>query len=328
MEQVVTRTFRDWFLEWPDWWRELPSREKWLPAVLVALYWATLAALGGFRSDHAAIGLVILALSYGGSRLRPLLSFLLPLLLTAIIYDSQRFYADLIRGPIHVEEPYLFDLRFFGIDTAAGRLTPNQWWQSHTHWFLDFVTGFFYLTFVALFLLTAAYYRFWVSRRGTARMAAAEIARRAPRIMWAFFWLNIVGYSTYYWYAAAPPWYVDLYGLGPADLSAQANPAGCLRFDALLGTSFFSGMYERSADVFGAIPSLHIAYPLLGVYYAFQFGTGRLWNLGFFLIMCFAAVYLNHHYVIDLIWGSAYALACGWLTDLGYEWLEKRRRAA
>ena len=34
-----------------------------------------------------------------------------------------RFYADYIRGPIHVAEPYNFDKFFFGIQTANGVLT-------------------------------------------------------------------------------------------------------------------------------------------------------------------------------------------------------------
>ena len=118
--------------------------------------------------------------------------------------------------------------------------------------------------------------------------------------MWAFFFVNILGYSTYYWYAAAPPWYVASYGLGPADLSVQASAAGCLRFDELLGTHFFTGMYGRAADVFGAVPSLHVAYPLQSVYYAFRYGSLRIFSILFYLSMCFSAVYLNHHYIIDI----------------------------
>jgi membrane-associated phospholipid phosphatase len=137
---------------------------------------------------------------------------------------------------------------------------------------------------------------------------------------WAFFWLNVIGYSTYYWYAAAPPWYVALYGLGPARLDVSANSAGCARFDQLLGTHFFSEMYGRAADVFGAIPSLHVAYPLLAVYFAFQVGSARLFCILFYLIMCFSAVYLNHHYILDILWGSAYAVLTGVIINRYYGW--------
>jgi membrane-associated phospholipid phosphatase len=72
-------------------------------------------------------------------------------------------------------------------------------------------------------------------------------------------------------------------------------------------------MYGRSADVFGAIPSLHIAYPLLAAFFAFQFGALRIFCFCFYLLMCFSAVYLNHHYILDIIWGSAYALVVDWI---------------
>lgn len=93
------------------------------------------------------------------------------------------------------------------------------------------------------------------------------------------------------------------------------NPAGCLRFDELLGTHFFTGMYGRSADIFGAIPSLHVAYPLQAVFYAFRFRSLRAFSVVFYVVMCFSAIYLNHHYVLDLISGERLP---GSLSVLGY----------
>jgi len=118
----------------------------------------------------------------------------------------------------------------------------------------------------------------------------------------------MLGYTTYYWFPAAPPWYVSLHGLGPANLSVAPNPAGAIRFDELLGTHFFTEMYGRSADVFGAIPSLHVAYPLLSLLYALELGSLRTFTFVFYAIMCFSAVYLNHHYVLDILWGSTYTV--------------------
>lgn len=306
-----------------QWWNSLSLLKKVGPAVFVAVYWLTLHALNGFRSDHLSIGLALLALYYAGGTFKVIFRFFLPVLATGIIYDSQRFYSDYIRGPIRVAEPYQFDKYFFGINvsspsglnTAASRLTPNEWFQLHTHPALDLFTGFFYLFFIAIFIGFGAYFVFFRSRTGTPKVSAEQLKLRAPGIMWSFLWLNLLGYSTYYWYAAAPPWYVALYGLGPADLTAQANPAGCIRFDELLGTHFFTGMYGRSADVFGAIPSLHVAYPFLAVFYAHRFGALRGFAWFFYLAMFFSAVYLNHHYVLDVIWGSAYAVIVGVIVE-------------
>jgi membrane-associated phospholipid phosphatase len=164
--------------------------------------------------------------------------------------------------------------------------------------------------FFALFIVIAAYFQFSAAWR---LPPAAGRVRYAPS--WAFFWVNMLGYSTYYWYPAAPPWYVATYGFGPPRMDVAASAAGGVRFDQILGTHFFTAMYGRAADVFGAIPSLHVAYPLLAVYFAHRFGALRTLCWGFYVVMCFSAVYLNHHYVLDVIWGSAYALLVGLAVD-------------
>lgn len=268
------------------------------------------------------MGCLILFLSYAGRKPRILLGFLLPFIATGIIYDSMRFYADDLRGPVHVSEPYLFDKRFFGIPTARGVLTPNEWWQLHTYPVLDLITGFAYLTFIAIYIASCAYFRFWATRKGTSRMSASELRQRVPAMLWSFLVVNLLGYSTYYWYAAAPPWYVARYGLGPARMDTPSSQAGCVRFDQLLGTHFFTEMYGRATDVFGAIPSLHVAYPLVAAYFAFRFGALRVFCVCFYLVMCFSAIYLNHHYVLDILWGSAYALGVSFIMD----WIWDRGR--
>jgi membrane-associated phospholipid phosphatase len=313
-----------WIKEWPTWWRSLTPARKFLPLVLILAYWGALVSLGGLRGDHLNLGITMLALAYAGRIAEPLGRFLFPVFMTGVIYDSQRFYSDYIRGPVHVSEPYSFDKRFFGIATPQGILTPNEWWQLHTHWGLDLITGFAYLIFFALFIVIAAYFLFYISKQGTRKLRAEEIGERGKAPIWSFLWVNLLGYSTYYWYAAAPPWYVAKYGIGPAKMDVAASSAGCARFDQLLGTHFFSEMYGRAADVFGAIPSLHVAYPLLAVFFAFRFGALRVFSVVFYVVMCFSAVYLNHHYLLDIIWGSSYALLCGYLTDLYFIRKSKR----
>ena len=302
--------------------------KKHWPLLFVALYWPLIYFLGGLRSDHFVTGAVIILLWYTGIWPRRILKFLAPLLLTGILYDSQRFYSDYIRGPIHVTEPYRFDKYFFGIHSAGNVLTPNEWFQLHTLPFLDIVTGFFYLTFIAIFILISAYFQFWLTKKGTSKFKPDEMKSQAPRVMWSFFWVNMLGYTTYYWYAAAPPWYVALYGLGPARMDVGPNSAGCIRFDQALGTHFFSEMYGRSADVFGAIPSLHVAYPFLAMVYAFRFRSLRAFSTFFYMIMCFSAVYLNHHYILDIIWGTAYSIIIMKLVDLWYERRYERHKLA
>jgi membrane-associated phospholipid phosphatase len=83
------------------------------------------------------------------------------------------------------------------------------------------------------------------------------------------------------------------------------------RVDSWLGIHYFAGFYGRSNDVFGAVPSLHVCYPLLIVLYAWPMtrALGRTLALAFFAAMCFAAVYLDHHWIVDVLLGIVYTLA-------------------
>ena len=304
--KIIRLEIQSYILEWSRWWSGLSLFQKLLPLLLAIAYPSVIASLsqftklGGLRSDHFLTVCIAVSLWYLGPRLRTFFYFLLPLLLVAVVYDSMRYYSDLIRGQIHVSEPYQFDRFFFGISTSDGRLTPNEWLQKHTHPFWDVLCGFFYLTFIPIYVSICAYFCF--------RIATVKNIDKRFNPMWAFFWVNVLGYSTYYWYAAAPPWYVAQYGIGPANLHVMASAAGGTRFDSIFGTHFFSGMYGRAADVFGAIPSLHVAYPMQAVFYAFHYKALRIFSLFFYFIMCFSAVYLNHHYILDILWGSSYAM--------------------
>ncbi len=71
-------------------------------------------------------------------------------------------------------------------------------------------------------------------------------------------------------------------------------------------------MYGKGIDVFGAYPSLHVSYPLLAALLALRYRELRWARIPaalFFLLMCLSAVYLQHHYVTDVVLGCAYALA-------------------
>ena len=44
------------------------------------------------------------------------------------------------------------------------------------------------------------------------------------------------------------------------------------------------------------------------------------------MFMCFAAVYMNHHYILDLIWGSAYTVLVYLVMKRRYEALNTKYR--
>ncbi len=256
-----------------------------------------------FVAQHSArvdlfdeLGLAALALYYAGPAVREVAKFLLPLIIMAVIYDFQRYWALSLRGTVHVAEPRAWELAWFGIGHGTNQLTPAQWCQLHVSPVLDGVTGIAYLGFIPLFLACVAWWRF--------REKRAE----AVEVMWVMLALNLAAYLMYLIYPAAPPWYADHYGLGPALVSAAPEPGGGARFDALLGVSWFAHVYGRNANVFGAIPSLHVGQTFLAVLYAWRFRSLRTVTTGFWLLVTFSSVYLNHHYLVDGIAGMGFSL--------------------
>ena len=283
------------------------KRRAW-PIALGLVYIAVIGLLGGLRVDHVFIGLLGLLDAYN-EKSRLFLKYFFPFILTGVVFDSMRYYYwPGVRGHVHVAEPYLRDLSWFGITVGSGaarhKVTPNEFFRIHTWTWADLLCGFAYLVFVSEYLL-AAFGLFFTQRWPLLR-----------RFGWAFLTVNVAGFITYFIYPAAPPWYVENFGLGPARLDVQPSAAAAHRFDLLLGTHFFDKMYGKGIDVFGAYPSLHVAYPFLVTLVTFHV-PGWKWArplaIAFYFLMCFSAVYLQHHYIEDILLGTGYAIGT-WLA--------------
>jgi len=284
----------------------------WIPALTIA-YLAALHLLGGPGPEHFLAAVIALVLSLWNDQSRKLALIGLPYLLYALVYDSMRWYADYIRSPvIHVHEPYDFDLRWFGIHG----LTPNEWLQRHTSPVLDFLCGLAYTPM--FFIGESILLSIWFIAKGQ--------VRRAERFTWIFVISNFIGFACYYVYPAAPPWYVSDHGF-VVNLAVHASPAGAIRFDHLIGIPVMQGFYGKSADVFGAIPSLHVVYPFLAMIYGWYLRRFRRIAAPYFLLVCFAAVYLNHHYLLDIFLGLAIALAVMAVVRAAFGAVEPRRAA-
>jgi inositol phosphorylceramide synthase catalytic subunit len=275
----------------------LPSRtmERRLgPPALGLAYIAAIAALGGLRPDHVFIGLLGLLDLYN-EKTRLFLAQFFPFIVTGAVFDSMRyFYWPAIEGRVQVAGPYLFEREWFGI----GGRTPNEWLDAHHVAGLDLACGFAYLVYVGEYL-AVAFLLFFRRRFHALRTFAL-----------CFLVVNLLGFATYFLYPVAPPWYVAQYGFGPARMDIYPAAAAASRFDLLLGTHFFDQMYGRGVDVYGAFPSLHVAYPLIAVWMVFRLRDLRWLRVPavlFFLLMCLSAVYLQHHYVIDVLLGIGYA---------------------
>jgi hypothetical protein len=199
---------------------------------------------------------------------------------------------------VHICDLRALDMRFFSTTVDGQETTYHDWLQAHATPVLDWICAFPYGTFILASFGFAGY----LYVRDFARM---------QRFTWAFLAMNIAAYVTYHLYPAAPPWYYHAHGC-IADLGAHASEGPNLaRVDSWLGFAYFGGMYGRSSDVFGAVPSLHVAYPLLIMLegWAVFAKPLRAATIVYFATMCFAAVYLDHHWVVDVIIGLAYGSA-------------------
>jgi membrane-associated phospholipid phosphatase len=117
---------------------------------------------------------------------------------------------------------------------------------------------------------------------------------------------------TFMAYPAAPPWYVYNYGfVQPEHSSFFGLSAGSLlNVDKLFGTNFFSTVWDSfNANHFAAIPSLHGAYPVVTSIFIYQkFHKYKIWLIIYSTAVWLSAVYLNQHYIIDLIIGAFYII--------------------
>jgi len=285
---AVAELSREWLLP-----SRTMRRRLWPPAIGLA-YVATIAALGGLHAGHVVLGSLSLLDAYN-EKTRLFLRTFLPFAVTGALYDSMRYYlVPGIAGRIHVAGPYALDRAWFGIGTH----TLNEVFEAH-HWVIaDLAAGFAYLIYVPAYLVLA------ILVFSTGRVTRALTFARC------FLAVNVLGFITYFVYPAAPPWYVAAHGTGPAQVQIAPSPGAAARFDALLGTHLFADIYSQNVEVFGAIPSLHVAYPMMAAVLAFQTRELRWarWPASVYTtLMCFSAVYLQHHYVIDVLLGLAYA---------------------
>ena len=274
------------------------------PRLAIAIaYLALLSGLGLGGPAHWLLAAVFVASAAARPRVRSALHDALPFALFAAAYDllrvAQRF---VVSQGVEIWRPYWFDLTVFGVGTGARRITLNELFARH-HWpAVDLLTGLSYFSYIYAVLGFAVFIALVDRSPGG--------ARRTRALGWTFLGVNVAASLTYVCCPVAPPWYAATYGFGPVDPGTPASPAALLRWDALVGVPYFQHFYAHASDIFGSMPSMHCAYPMILFLYALELRRAR-WSVGlalFQLLMCFSAIYLQHHYVSDVLVGMVYAL--------------------
>lgn len=285
-------------------------RESVIMLCALAVWLGVTAICVGFRPEHLWLGLLLAALFFATPATRRLMVALLPFIIFGISYDWMNIVHNYEVNTVDIEGINNAERTLFGITTATGTLTPNEFFALHTSKVMDFLGGFFYLCWVPVPIL----YGLWLyfNRQEKAYLYFAIV----------FLFVNLIGFAGYYIHPAAPPWYVAKYGFEFL-LGTPGDVAGLGSFDQMTGLGIFQGLYGRNSNVFAAVPSLHSAYTLIAFIYSMRSRTP--WAIRIFLAVVtlgiwFTAVYTSHHYIIDVLLG----IACALLGFLIFEYLLMR----
>ena len=272
------------------------SRDLLITFLLSAAYLLLSALLVGFKTDQVFLVVLFNLLYYASGYTRKFIIGFSVFIVYWILFDYMKAFPNYLFGDVHTGSLHAAEKAVFGIRSGAELLTPNEYFLQHHSSFFDILSGIFYLCWIPVPLAFAAYL-FFTNRRLFLQFSLT------------FFLVNLVGFVIYYTYPAAPPWYLQEYGL-VAELKTAGSTAGLHRFDDYFGVTVFQSIYAKSSNVFAAMPSLHSAYPLIVVYYGWKKKLGYF-NLVFVLVtvgIWFAAVYTSHHYILDVLAGILCAI--------------------
>ncbi len=254
------------------------------------------AYLVGFKSDQVVLVVLFNLLFYVSAITRKFITGFSIFVVYWIIYDYMKAFPNYEYSTVHIADIYNFEKHLFGIHAQGKLLTPNEYWRFNGITFLDILTGIFYLCWIPVPMGFAVYLFF--TRR-----------RQFLLFLLTFVLVNFLGFIIYYTFPAAPPWYVQYHGFTFHQLTA-GNTAGLAKFDAYFNVSIFKSIYAKGSNVFAAMPSLHSSYPVIVLYYGLKNKLGKA-NIFFGIVMLgiwFSAVYLSHHYIVDVIAGIICAI--------------------
>jgi len=265
--------------------------------LVISLYLAWMSVVDYVKPDHVFLVTIWLFVFYATKKSRQFILGFSVFIVFWIVYDSMRIIPNYEVSTVHIQEPYELEKLLFGITYHENLVTLNEYFLNVNNAVLDFLSGFFYLNWMPV-PIGFGVYLFYSDKALFLKYS------------FAFLLVNLIGFTIYYLYPAAPPWYVQNYGFD-LQYGILGNRAGLERFDNLIGVSIFESIYNKNANVLAAIPSLHSAYPIIVLYYAFKKGIKKSVKALFVLFLFgiwFSAIYSSHHYVVDVLAGITTAI--------------------
>lgn len=267
--------------------------------ILLAAY----ALVNPLRAEHLFM-LGALGVLWLFSRMtRQFVLLFLPLFLFVWLYDLLRVFSVHATHIVSIQAVHQAELALFGWMQDGVRIGPVEYFEMHHHVVLDLLGAVWYSSHI-LTVLSFTVFLWWSQRRSAMKPRSAG---DFSRFLWGFLAINLVGFTIQVLFPVAPPWYVSEFGHAMPSPGMVGDPAGLARVDALFGSSYFAGVYGKASYVFGAMPSLHVAYP---VWIALNTRSvvGRILGWSYAAAMAFFAVYLTHHYILDLLAGAGISI--------------------
>lgn len=275
--------------------------------LVLVMYLAFLTVTNSLSSFHLAFvgAAIFLFMTHYQTRLFLLLA--LPFGIQNVSWDLLRFVPFSYLQPINVVGPYTWEIALFGVRDGSVLVPPAMWFSHLNIPIVEYITSFFYSISDPMIPIMGLF--FW-------KVVSVD---HCKKFMVAFLVMNVFAFLTYVYFPVAAPWYVIDYGLYPPVAQILGSAAGLVDLEGLLGISSFTTSYQMNPVVFGAIPSMHAGFAAISLIYSIA--TRRSWLIAvmtvYTLIMLFSAVWLTHHYIIDLMIGLGYAVL-GYVITEGF----------
>jgi membrane-associated phospholipid phosphatase len=217
------------------------------------------------------------------ARFRSFLADFVPFLLLLLGYEALRGFAyQLAHARIHVLDLIAWEQMLFNGIIPASYLQHNLLNQPYTP-LLNIITNMLYMSHFLVPLVAAV--ALWYHDRSA-----------YWHFMFGLVLLSYAGFVTFVLFPAAPPWWATQHGYlpeGAVELTQFVLPSLALFI---------------SPNPVAAMPSLHAAYPAYIALYCILVWGRKAWLMLLLpLGVAFSAVYLGHHYVIDILAGFLYA---------------------
>lgn len=280
-----------------------PSQGRNVVFLVIVLHFLLVVSLSLLKENFSALSLLLFALIFGIIAIFGMEEFYrwFPIFLFLAVYDILAVIQQFVTINPFMESFYYFDAYTFGL--FFGNRPPSYFFYENHIAVLDVFFGIFYVIHTVFPPLMALYLR-------------VVHVDKFDQLAWS---AVIIGFFAVFFYIFVPtaaPWYTYWYGFDASqvgNINQMTATAGLWYTDQALGIDFFSRlMWELTAAKFAAFPSMHVGAP---AYIYFSFKKVNLKNpsrvmLVYLVIMFFAVVYLNHHWVSDALAG----LFFGWLS--------------